>query len=128
MKCPACGFEFHNRRSKNQQALLHKLLRAFSDASGIPFDRAKMRMKYEGGEWVDVPVSADKLRQFISHPPWAGDYLEIGTGMHDGNQVARIVYVKSEAEYTKEEETRLIEYVISRCIEADADLDFMEAM
>ena len=128
MRCPKCGHSFLTSRSRNQQALLHKLLRAWSNASGIPFDRAKMRLKYEGGEWVEVPIEPDKLRQFIAHPPFPGDYLEVGKRMYQQQEVTTLVFVKSEAAYSKEEETALIDYVVGRCAEIDADIAFMEGM
>lgn len=109
--------------------MLHKLLRAYSNATGIPFDLAKMRLKYGGGEWVEVPVERVKLAEFMAHPPYQGDYLEVGRSqMWGGELIPSLVYVKSEAAYTKDEETALIEYVVAQCIAVDADIDFMEGM
>jgi hypothetical protein len=116
-------------RTRNQQALLHRLIRAYSAASGIPFDLAKMRLKYESGPWVEVPLERDRLAHFMAHPPYPGDYLELGRGrMHEGEVVPVLAYIKSEASYTKDEETTLIEYVIAQCIAVDADIEFMEGM
>lgn len=121
VKCPECGHIHYvdSGRTRNQSALLHKLIHAFSDASGIPFDRAKMRLKFEHGLWIDIPLQPEKLKEFMTRPPWAGAYLDVGN---------RLVYVKSESELAKKEEAEFIDYVVSRCIEADADIDFMEAM
>jgi hypothetical protein len=129
MVCPHCGkLITSERRRRGQSNLLHKLVRAYSNASGIPFDIAKSRLKYEYGEWMEAPLDRRELAHFIAHPPYPGDFLEVGRGrMHEGEVVPVIVFLKSEAAYTKDEETEFIEFVIAQCIAADADLSFMES-
>lgn len=128
MICPHCGKLISSeRRRQGQSNLLHKLVRAYSNASGLPFDIAKNRLKYEFGEWMEAPLDRAELSKFIAHPPYPGDFLEVGRGRMYQNQVVPvIVFLKSEAAYTKDEETAFIEYVISQCHGADADLSFME--
>lgn len=128
MICPHCGkLITTERRRQRQSNLLHKLVRSYSNATGVPFDRAKMQFKYEFGEWTEVPLDRVELARFIAHPPYPGDYLEVGKKrMVEGEPVPVIVYVKSEAAYTKEEEGGLIDFATSKCIAADADLSFME--
>lgn len=128
MICPHCGkLITAERRNQKQSNLLHKLVRAYSNATGVPFDRAKMQFKYEFGEWVEVPMGRAALARFIASPPYPGDYTEVGQKrIIGGETVPVIVYIKSEAAYTKDEETDLIEFIISKCIAADADLDFLE--
>lgn len=127
MQCPHCGkLITAERRGRGQSNLLHKLVRAFSDASGIPFDIAKVRLKYEFGEWMEAPMDPEELRRFIAHPPYPGDFLELGAKrMHDGALASVIVFLKSEAAFTKDEETGFIDFVVSQCIRADADIEFM---
>ena len=128
MICPHCGkLITAERRGRQQSNLLHKLIRSYSNATGVPFDRAKVQFKYEFGEWVEIPMDRVELARFISHPPYPGDYLEVAQSrMVSGERVPVIVYLKSEAAYTKDEETQFIEHVISRCIAVDADIEFLE--
>jgi hypothetical protein len=130
MQCPHCGkLITAERRGRGQSNLVHKLIRSFSDASGIPFDIAKVRLKYEFGEWMEAPLDRVELARFMAHPPYPGDYLEVGRNrMHEGAVVPVIVYLKSEAAFTKDEETGFIDFVVSQCIRADADIDFMEGV
>jgi len=127
--CPHCGkLITTERRRRGQSNLLHKLVRAYSNASGVPFDWAKMSFKYKFGEWVEVPLDRVELARFMANPPYPGDYIELGQSrMIEGSPAPVIAYVKSEAAYTKDEESEFIEFLIAQCIAADADLSFMES-
>jgi len=73
-------------------------------------------------------VNLEALLAIALDRPFQGDFLEVGEAMYGGEAVTRLVYLKSEAAYSKDEETRFIDYVVSRCIESDADVEFMEGM
>ena len=116
MKCPNCGVEIRPRRAQRQSNLLHKLIASYAKAQGDGFDYAKVILKWQYGEWIAYP--------FDDIPEWPGRFVELFGGTPDH----QIVYMKSESAYDKAEETRLIDGALIACMEAGADLSWMEGM
>jgi hypothetical protein len=116
--CPKCGGDvvIHPRRAQRQSNLFHKLVAAYATVLGEDPEETKVMMKYWFGHWEPYPF--DEL------PDWPGRFVELFEGSPDWC----IVYMKSESAYTKQEETRLVDGTIARCIEAGVDLSWMEEL
>ena len=114
MKCPNCGHLISEPRNKDQSRMLHKLIRDYAHEVGYDYEFAKAELKYRYGEWVPVPLDLTDWEP----PAWAGAFFE----MYPGTVHHTIVFMKSESEYTKEEERRLIDGTVSRCLEVGADI------
>ena len=114
--CPKCAHEWHisPKRSLDQSRLLHKLIAAYAHAVGEDPAHAKVVFKYWYGESVAYP--------FETPPEWPGRFVQLDLPYADGPV---IVYLKSEAAYSKAEERALIDAVHARCIDVDADLHWM---
>lgn len=123
MKCPHCGYIIDEPRGREQSRLLHKLIHWYAQATGYDIAWAKVELKYHYGEWEPVPLDLTGW----SPPDYPGAFFE----MYEGTAHHCIVFLKSEAAYTKGEEARFIDVVVARCYEAGADMrwyeDYMEA-
>jgi len=118
MRCPNCGYVISEPRGREQSRLLHKAIHAYAQATGYDFEWAKLELKYKYGEWEAVPLDITNW----SPPDYAGAFYE----MYEGTQHHCIVFMKSEAAYTKDEECRLIDAVVARCYDAGADMRWHE--
>ena len=128
MKCPHCGAVITiERRSRPQSNLLHKAIRSYCDATGEPFDLIKIKWKFHIGAYVTVPVDPDKLREW-KPPEWEGAFVATSEAVvYRGRAIPAIVFVKSEAAFTREEEARVIDHAIEECQRVDADLGWVES-
>lgn len=117
--CPKCAHKWHisPKRSLDQSRLLHKLIAAYSRAIGEDPAVSKVILKYYYGESLRYP--------FDEVPEWPGRFVELAPPYVDEPV---IVYLKSEAAYSKAEERTLIDAVHARCIDVDADLSWMEGV
>lgn len=118
MRCPNCGFVIDGPRELTQSRLLHKAIAAYADACGYDRQWAKLELKMKYGQWEPVPLDLTGWEP----PGYPGAFYEV----YEGTLHHQIVFMKSEAAYTKGEEARLIDAVVARCYEAGADMRWYE--
>ena len=118
MKCANCGHVISDNRKGEQSRLLHKAIRSYALATGYDIQWAKVELKYKYGVWESVPLDVSSW----TPPQWAGAFLE----MYPGTPSHQIVFMKSEPEYTIDEEAHLIDSCVARCYDAGADMRWFE--
>lgn len=118
MRCPNCGYVIDEPRRREQSRLLHKAIRAYAHAVGYDIDWAKAELKYKHGLFEPVPMDLTEW----TPPEWAGAFFE----MYEGTPHHTIVFMKSEAALTKDEEAGFIDYVVNRCYGVGADMRWFE--
>jgi endogenous inhibitor of DNA gyrase (YacG/DUF329 family) len=126
VKCPHCGYIISEPRRRQQSRMVHKLIRSYADAVGYDAAFAKQLLKYNYGAFVDVPVEPDKLAAW--HPPdWAGQFVEVGgVVVSGGRSFPHLVFLKSETEFTLDEESDFIDFCIRECARVDAELRWLD--
>lgn len=114
MRCPRCGYTLpaDEPRTIPSSRLLHALIRAYATQQGLSAPTVKLMMKYRHGVWLPYPFDGDP-------PSWRGQFLNV----YPGGAREEIVYLKSESEYTKGEESALVDGVIADCYESQVDID-----
>ena len=116
MRCPNCGWLIEEPRGREQSRLLHKAIHSYANAVGYDHDWAKVELKFKHGLFESVPLDLTGWEP----PPWAGEFHE----MYPGSPNHGIVFVKSEAALSKNEEAKFIDFVIGRAVEVGADLNW----
>lgn len=113
VKCPNCGqwFPIRGRRSQVQSNFTHLAIGRYASAMGMTAAQAKLMFKTQYGIWVPFPFREGA-------PPWRGMFVEIYPGTPDH----RLVFMKSEADYTAKEEKALTEGVKTEAFDAGIDL------
>ena len=124
MICPSCGAILTtSRRTIEQSRTLHKIIRAYSDATGEPFELVKLKWKFFIGAYVAVPLDITTWKP----PEWAGQFVTTSeVQIYHHKQIPVITFLKSEAAYSKDEEARLLKHAIDECERVDADLSWLE--
>jgi hypothetical protein len=112
VRCPRCGYD--DGRTLQSSRLLHALLQAYARQTGTALPDVKLIMKYRHGVWVPVSdVTPDVKLPWRGQPVW----------MFAGTSHEAFIVLKSEADYTKDEEAALIDGVVQDCIESGIDID-----
>lgn len=118
VECPRCHHQWtiSSRRKQDQSRLLHKLIACYAREQGEDPAWTKVVFKAWYGASVPYPFPDGKP------PEWPGAFVEVGPPWMDEVQ---ILYLKSEAAYSRDEESALIDAVLGRCIDVGADLTWM---
>jgi hypothetical protein len=107
-------------RTRLQQGLFHELIGRYARAMGESMADVKLRMKADLGYWLP----ADKLLAGeIPLPKWRGSW----TDLHELYPLLfterYIVFLRSEADYTRKMSSELTEYAIKYCQENGVNID-----
>jgi hypothetical protein len=119
VKCPNCGAVLDPPRTRAQQGLLHSLIQRYARELGYDMEHAKMELKLLHGGYV---LFADIGRGVATMPKERGQIVDLSHyWMTYPPESWAFVY--SEASYSSEYETGFIQFVQSRCFEADVDIE-----
>ncbi len=99
-------------RSRQQQNLLHELIGRYSRANFEPLEVCKMRFKIDLGYYI--PASTI-LSGEVDLPKWRGKWADLHAVYPELHEPRTIVFVRSEADYTKPMEREFIEYALDSC-------------
>jgi len=116
--CKNCGasWAIEPKRRQNQSNLLHKIIAHVAASLGYDVAYLKVELKLRYGPWLGYPLKVV--------PEWPGKFVAEDWAYDITGYPA--VFLKSEAAYTKDEETRLMDGVIAYANENQVDLDWME--
>jgi hypothetical protein len=93
--------------------------------TGEPFALVKVKWKIYVGAYVTMPVDVEAIKAWTP-PPWPGKVVSTGGAIvHRGVVLPEFIFLKSEADYGKEEESRLIEHAKEECRRVDADISWI---
>ena len=113
VQCPRCGLvhEISPRRTPKASRFFHAACARYAIEMGIRAEDAKIMLKHAYGVWVPVP--------FRDGPPeWPGRFVKL----YAGQQNESLVFMKSEAAYTKAEERQLTEGLKIEAYDAGVEL------
>lgn len=115
--CEKCGHSWaiNPRRKQNQSNLLHKVIAHIATALNEDVVQLKVEMKLRYGAWAAYPLKVV--------PEWPGKFIAEDWAMDITGHPA--VFLKSEAAYTKEEESILMEGIIAYAHQSQVDLSWM---
>lgn len=108
------------RRSRQQQGLLHEIIGRYARANREALDGVKIRWKVDLGYYLP----ADKLLSGeLSLPAWRGRWHDLHDTYPDVHPVRTVVFLRSEADYTKRMENEFIDYAIASCEASGVDVE-----
>jgi len=112
--CEKCGHvqDIAPRRSRQASAFFHVACGRYASEMGMKAADAKILFKYSYGVWSPVPFRGPT-------PKWPGQFVL----MYEGQPNETLVFMKSEAAYTKPEERRLTEGVKTEMYDAGVDAE-----
>ena len=112
--------KWEDARSRQQQGLLHSLIGAYARFHRESLDAVKIRWKVDLGYYLP----ADKmLSGEIAFPSWRGMFYDLHRVYPELYPELSIVFLRSEASYTKPMETEFIEYAVEQCRVDDIDIE-----
>jgi hypothetical protein len=122
MQCPNCGALIidapHSRESQN---LLHTIIRAIASEQGEDVERVKLRVKIE----VLQPILYDTFVAGVEEngpPKYRGAWVDLHD-VYEQYVEGTYAFVKSEADYTKRQDTEAIEVAIRWAVECGIDVE-----
>ena len=109
----AMTFEpWDDKRSRSQQGLLHEIIGRYARANREKLDAVKVRWKVDIGYYLPA---ADILDGSLAMPKWRGRWCDLHDVYPDIHAVRTIVFLRSEADYTKVMENEFIDYALQSC-------------
>lgn len=110
---------WNERRTPSQQRLLHEMLGRLGREIGESLERVKVDLKIELGYYVP----ADKIiNGTVPVPAWRGSFIDLHEHRPQYYPEHHIVFLRSEADYTRKMEAEFIERVMSECGEQGVDI------
>jgi hypothetical protein len=108
---------WEDRRTRSQQGLLHEILGRLARAQGMSLNVVKMQIKCHIGYYVP----ADKILSGEIIPKWRGAFVDEAK-VYEGYP-SRLLFVRSEADYTKRMEGEFIDFVMQICADVGVYVD-----
>ena len=120
----ALTFEpWEERRTGKQQRLLHALLGRLARAWGMSLEVVKVQFKTELGYYLP----ATKILDGTLRPKWRGKFVDLAE-VYSGHE-PELVFLRSEADYTRKMESEFTERVLLACDENGVDVsDILESI
>ena len=117
---------WETRRSRSQQGLLHEIIGRYARANREALDTVKIRWKVDLGYYLP----ADKiLSGDVAMPSWRGRWHDLHDTYPELHDKRTIVFLRSEADYTKRMENEFIDYAIAACESSGVDVqDIIRSM
>ena len=114
------------RRTRRQQALLHELLGRYARTNGEPLSVVKIRFKVDLGYYVPIdrlPPTGDYV------PSWRGAFVDLHDVYPAIHERGSVIFLKSEADYTRRQEREFIDCVMLQCSESGVEIaDILEEL
>ena len=111
------------RRSRQQQGLLHELLGRCARRTGYTLEALKAQCKVDLGHYVP----ADKvLSGELAMPGWRGRFIDLHTVYPEMHAPLTVVFLRSEADYTKPMEAEFINMVLDYAHANEVDVGDIE--
>ena len=114
---------WEERRSRQQQGLLHELLGRCARRTGYTLEALKIQCKVDLGHYVP----ADKvLSGELAMPGWRGRFIDLHTVYPELHAPLTVVFLRSEADYTKPMEAEFINMVLDYAHANEVDVSDIE--
>jgi hypothetical protein len=107
-------------RNRGQQGLLHSLIGEYARFNRVSVEAVKIRWKVDLGYYLpaDKMLSGD-----IAFPSWRGMFYDLHKVYPEFYTELSIIFLRSEASYTKPMEAEFINYAIAQCEVDDIPID-----
>ncbi|MCH8517489.1 MAG: hypothetical protein LAT68_14280 [Cyclobacteriaceae bacterium] len=106
-----------DKRTPSQQGLLHEMLGRLGREQGMTLEVVKTQLKVDLGYYVP----AERILSGEVVPKWRGRFVDLAD-VYEGYPMT-LVFLRSEADYTRKMEGEFIDRVMLACDEAGVRID-----